>query len=433
MPESFNGGLVVILQSSKGFVALNPADIKQFYFIESIFQWFITGKLIYHDRDGFIESVCISGNEQIVILYGVDSNRDMLFDIFKIKKLSPADSNVEKGLFFEIVFVDSTFRMLANEVYSRSWSESSKISTIVEDLLNFAYIKKTPPDDKYLKINRWEDSINTMDNFVMPFWSPMKTIRWLNQKAKGNITNTSGYLCYNSTSDQIGGICSNWLTIEGLFGNYKNTTIKTYVDPKPYYFSVSDSLLYRNKILEWVRSGPDNHDIRHLGGGHRMSFDFDGKRFNDRSFIYSEVAPKFSMMGKYTLFPNIDNYSSNYKVESVDTDEELDNNFLSGWINRYSRQNSVIITTYGHEERYVGMQIDVRWESAGTSIPYNINLTGKYLVGSIIHVFGAHGSFGYLQKMKLLKNAYHDSENTDLIKAEKTNKEFEAGDLSVIL
>lgn len=409
--------LVVVLQTSKGFVALSSTDIQKFYFTEDIFSWFIMGSLIYHDRDGFIESVGLTGYEKMIVMYGNEPQREIAFDIYKIKKLMPSDTGVGKTTIFEIVFVDTTYSFLVERTFSRGWAESSKISTIVEETLNYAYIKKTPPDNSYLKINRWENTENTIDNFYIPYWSPMKAIRYLNQKGKGSITDSFGYVCYNSTYEGVGGMCANWLTLEGLFGNYKNTDLKTYVDPKTYLFQVPENLLYKNKILDWRREKSDSQDIRSLSGGRRIGFNFDSKRFIDRTYKYSDTVTKFSLMGSYSLFPAIDSHDSNIKISSGETADEVDNEYYYNWINRYSKQHVIGIMVYGAQERYAGMQIDVKWDSSATGDDYDKGLVGKYLVGSISHIFGSFGTTGYMQKMILFKNAYHNTENPSLIKA----------------
>jgi len=421
------GQLVIALRTKMGTVALDPANIKEFHFTEDIFSFSAYGKLIYHDRQGFIESAPLNGHEQVIVMYGSDeSERDMLFDFYRVKKISPSSSGVEKGVLIEIIFVDSSYTFLVDRDYSRSWTDATKISDITEDILKFAYIKKTPEEGD-IKIRRWEETDNELTDFIMPYWTPMKAIRWLNKRAKGNISGTSGYICYTSTFDGAGGLCMNCISMDALFGDHSNTTVKTEIDPETYYFNVGDSLLYRNKILDWKRGGTDYYSFKYLSGGHRVNYLFDSKRFTDKSYKYSETAEKYTMLGAYTLFPEIDNYSTEQKIIGAESDDEIDNVYYSGWVDRYSRQNSITVMVSGHESRFAGQQIDIKWESAATAEAYDINLTGKYLIKSITHTFGAPYSAGYLQKMTLLKNAYHDSKNTDLVKATRINKYTDSG------
>jgi hypothetical protein len=61
------------------------------------------------------------------------------------------------------------------------------------------------------------------------------------------------------------------------------------------------------------------------------------------------------------------------------------------------------------------------WPSGDYVSVVDKNMMGKYLVKSITHNFTPLDPTPYTQRMILIKNGYHDSDNTALTKAVKKN------------
>ena len=82
--------------------------IQEMYFIEDIFKQCIVGKISFLDRGGLQEFASFSGAEKIAIIYSVgESNRTLLFDIWKVGKIQQAASSKrEQEQLMEILFVD---------------------------------------------------------------------------------------------------------------------------------------------------------------------------------------------------------------------------------------------------------------------------------------------------------------------------------------
>ena len=69
-----SGVFSLVFNLESGRAVIDNSTIISMYFIEDIFSFSITGKLIINDMQGLIEFGPITGNETITVIYGKDEN-----------------------------------------------------------------------------------------------------------------------------------------------------------------------------------------------------------------------------------------------------------------------------------------------------------------------------------------------------------------------
>ena len=408
----------IILHLDGRSLILNSKDIVECYFIEDIFSFSLVGKLIFHDMYGIVEMGPLTGNEQIILEYGIDEDRQIAFDIWKIERIAQTNATQPTSeSLVEIHFVDKSFEYFTKRKFSRSFTSSDdnigKTSDIVKLILE--YMIGNP------NIGRWEDSIDVMD-FIMPYWTPIQSIMWLSKRCTGKDSGMPGYLCYNSTEAEP--FRTNYITLDKLFGNYVT-------DKKHYEFGEDDIYKFedncegykRKTITEWWINGIDKSSFSSIKGKKVFGYNITKKELLSNSYTYSDTIPKVMLFGKKSLFADISDNRTGNTVTSEDNSEDMDKIYYSNWIKRYSLQQVLNIILPGHETRYAGKQIEIAWPSTDPkSNLWNKQMKGKYLIKTVTHMLTSDGSnLNYRQRLVLLKNAYVDIDDKELIKSTRRN------------
>lgn len=405
------GVVSIMIITENGNAILMNEDIYEFYFIEDIFKFCMVGKLVFNDRYNFIENGPFTGNEKLFVAYGIgQSERQLVFEIWKIGKISQAGSGIRETSenMIEMFFVDPFFSGFTLRRYSRSWSDE-RYSDIMQDILNeMVFVKQ---GGRPLNI---EPSFNSTD-FVMPYWTPQTALKYLMRRARSLRTGTSGYLCYNCTKD---GFSTNLKTLNYLFLDIDKT-----IDLKPYRLQ-SNVVSDKNKILEWWINSLDRASLPNIRGGKWRGFDFNTKRFLEFDYKYSNAVKENVMLGRKTLYPKIDDIeSSNYMTGDTDLGT-LNDIAFHDWAKRYNVQFVLNLIVEGDDSRFAGQHIDVQWpsiQSGQDKGKFNNAFIGKYLVKSVTHTFMGGGNYPYRQRLVCIKNAYQDINSASLHPAEIKN------------
>lgn len=152
-----------------------------------------------------------------------------------------------------------------------------------------------------------------------------------------------------------------------------------------------------------------------------MGYNHDYRFLMDADNKYETSINKYTLMGKKSLFPLINDTSIRFDMEGDSDITILDNISGHEFIRRYINQMMLIITVRGNEKRYAGGMIDIMWPSSNKEDPYNINLAGYWMVKSITHHFNNNAPY-YHQKMTLIKTAYSDSTSEILAPSGKSRQ-----------
>lgn len=401
-------------------IQLDPKYVVSIEFNESIFSFCNHGKLIFHDVDGFIEQAPLTGNEKIRIIFGVEKHRERTFDIAKISKIVKSGSSTHQGFrtLLEIYFVDEFYFPSLQNRYSRSWS-NTQTSTIIKEIC-----------ENMIGIEHWnefEESSNNID-FCSPYWSSLEMLRWIIPRSKGKNSNSSSYLLFNNNSKEDF-LVSNLITLESLLSNnefMRNNfliNVEEWLESHKYFLTnhAETNFSSYNQILSYIWNGIDKHSYNTLKGGVRFGYDSSRKKLLQTQHNYKDDTEELTMLGGKTLFTDISNPTTSYKNIGESNISSLDNIYMDKWTKSYCCQNTLNISVRGHETRYAGGLIEIPWPSVSPDEILNKNLQGIYLVSEVKHWFNSMSSYPYMQRLKLIKNAFDDSDHDKLVKSTKKN------------
>ena len=421
--ELKKGIFSIVIITENAPVVLNNADINEFFFIEDIFKFCIVGQLTFNDRYNLMQFGPFTGNEKIAVIYSVgEKERELVFDVWKVGKIQQTGGGMreEDQNLITMQFIDPFYSPLILRKYSRSWSDK-KYSDIMKDVLNNMVFFK----EGGAKFNV-EESTNKTD-FIIPYWKPLTAMRYLMRRGKGSESGTSGYLCFNNTDK---GFSHNLVTM-----NYLLTDLGQTLDKTKYEFNASE-VSKENKILEWWINGLDRNSNAILRGGIWRGYDFNTKKLLDNEFVYSNGADETVMLGRKTLYNQIDDISSSNNMVGENDLIKLNEIAYNDWTKRYNMQFIVNLIVEGHEKRFAGQQIEIKWPSininVGDNVTFNDLLQGKYLIKSVTHSFNPGSTFYYKQRLVLIKNAYNNINSKILYKSNKMNLFIEEATQQII-
>lgn len=392
--------VILLLESTN--VIIDTQDIEILYFVEDITMPCITGKMIFNDRVGIMEYGPFIGTEKISIQYGRREDREQIFEIFKIGAIRQGNTgNAVSDSLIELHFVDITFMPLTLKRYSRSFGSNQRYSDIVRHIL----VNMVSIDSKFTSIRQ---TVNRINNYIMPYWTPLQTIKFLAKRSKDN--NGSGFLFFNNTQN---GFKSNFKSYNFLLGkdNYKE---------KERYFFESESVDLENKVLEWWIDGIDKFSNKFIRGGKFLGYDFSTKSLLEENFDYSDGIRNSIILGRKSLYPDISD-TANIHLYGDNSPDILKNRAYSEWAYRYNKQFILNIIVEGREDRFAGQLLEIEWPSLDRKNYYSKNLKGNYLVKTVTHSFGRDVGIPYKQRLVLIKNGYNQIDSRSLVKASKYN------------
>jgi hypothetical protein len=311
----------------------------------------------------------------------------------------------------ELFFVQEMFFPLNHKVYSRSWTDT-KTSDIVKDICR---VMLDNPE-----LAEWEDSNEILENFYMPHWRPKDAIKWLTERSSGFTSKQGGYLFYTNRN----GV--NFITIDKLMSSTK-------MDEEVYTLGAAVSDWSYNHILGWKVLGLDSTAKRYIRGGVRRGFDSSTKTFLESSNTYNDSIAKHTILGGYSIFPDISDSDAQYHLDGDSDIKHLDNIFQNDFIKRYNRQQMTEIIVPGKiKDRFCGGLVEIEWPSSVKDQKINKMMKGLYLVKSITHQWSANQSPYYTQKLVLMKNGYTDADASKVVKLVKATKKNPYGERSSI-
>ena len=359
---------------SKKMLQIANRDILEFTFIEDIFGMVPVATLEFIDRSGVIEALPIKGQEVITIAFGpaAGSSESGLLkaEAFVSIGLDFKSENQTAGSAMGVVcykLVNPFYLTLNFRRYSRSWSGKKGTEIIRHICTHMMGDGKDPME--YVQI---EESQEIIDKFIMPYWTPSETIRWLLKRMSGSKSLSPGYLFYCNSKG------FNLVTIPYLINDVFNPT-----ETSKYFFtSTGDEQFFdENRILGHKTYPPSNQALERIAGGIKYSPDFFTKDQKEDIYFNTMQLEKYSSIfnGSENLFKDVN--SHNASIENVAGGYTTMNNmFGNEWIRRYIKQLQIDVLVKGNVKRFAGMKIFIDWPSiAGAGDKKNELYTGRWL------------------------------------------------------
>lgn len=396
---------VIIQLGALKTVMIDNKDIFDCYFNEDIYSVCCFGKLTLTDKYGLKEMGPLTGSEKILIAFGKSSIQQREFSLLRIGKISSTTGFKQgQASVIELYFTDSYYKNLTSLKFSKAWGTKVKASDVISDLVkNMLQVTSTD-----LNI---ETSDTYLENFCMPYWTPIETIRWISNRSKGTKGKCNyGYLFFSSGKKYI-----NFVTLDSLFNSAD-------IDSDIYVLETTQ-INNDNRVLSWQQNGVDNQGMKEFGGGALLGFDTKTKTMigiePDESFVYATAVKELSSLGSNSLFTN-NNDGVKYNTYMYDLTGESDkivlkNLFYNNFIRRYALQNCVKLVCQGHNKRYAGQKINIQWPSMTATQLYSSMDSGSYLVKSVLHRFTPLQTPYFIQTLTCIRNAYGKIQGSNTI------------------
>ena len=416
----------VTLNFTNGYFTLDNSLIVGMYYIEDIFASFVTGKLTFVDNFGLLEYGPMTGNETILIQYtGVGEGKTSCvkqFQILKISEVSPASIGESKNSqIIELHFMDPFFSIFNLRQFSRSWPKDTEGHVIIKDIIT----KMAKVDEKYINTDSWEECNEKLESYYIPWWNCSTSIKWLMKRLSGKKSNNSGYLFFTNsqfsdkrtTEEQL--FTLNFVTLDSLLSSKEVLKLDD-SDNGVYTLAGEDLNSYEYNIIQsYTLNMVDKQAIKGIAGGRYYGYNNKDKTLLDIPFTYNDHLKKHTILGESSLFDDISDLSMSRYFTGEQDQKFIENIAYDDWIKRYVMQNYVTIVVPGHEKRYAGALIEVKFPSDNTH-GYMEQLSGGYLIKTITHYWSPTEVVKYKQKLVLIKNGY-DKESELLVPAEKKN------------
>ena len=409
---------IQIAIDQKTIYLLDSAHIRECYFIEDIFTHCIIGKLVFTDVKGLFEHGPLTGNELLSIVYGTEESREIVFDIWKVENvIQTSPNNPTDESLIEIVFVDTSYYNMFVTKTSFSFAAQTLYTKMTD------YILENMVGWSPNLINTEPCTNFSTDPMAFPYWTPSEIIKFTLKRARSSITKKSGYLCYNSTQD---GWKTNVRTLDYLMSDQNK------IDSKKFVFeNANENPHGQNKIFEWWIEGINKNAMDMTRGGVWKGFDTSQRKFLNNEWTYADGVQNMFALGTKSLYSDVSDKNSYHKLTGEKTQEDLEMVTYDNWVKQYDSQLQLNIITPGSEKRYAGLQIEIEWPSTqrheftNKGVQFQKQMKGKYLIKTIVHNFtgkSTGSNINYIQRIKLLKNAYQESDASTLFTIPSKNQ-----------
>jgi len=406
----------------KKIAELGNSIIRKFTMVESLEQMFITGELVFEDNYGIVEKLPITGNEQIEINFIQETEKGttptkrlektIIFEIFKISRETGVNARTN---LYTFSLVEEGFFNLLGISYSQSFS-NVKVSEIISSILNHQL------DFKKKKITFTVEETIDRINFIIPYWKPTTSIRYLTKIARrSKYPQEGGFIFYSSLGKE-----TSKTTIKSF------TSIATLLEQKPnvdesekFYYKVAtvSSEFINTVIAAKTNKFINREDLKNgVQGKTFYGIDF----LNDKNIIMkekgiSDFIKRNIFLGSNLHLPNsIENKKAQVTFKGYHQEGLLEAE--SDYFFRMSFESAGEDNIYcnGNMDRYAGKMIYIA-EGGGSSADamYNEKRSGTWLIKKIVHHFVRES---YEQKITIVKDATFDSDQQVLNKLEPKKK-----------
>jgi hypothetical protein len=388
--------------------------------IEDVTNFVITGSVIFADSISLKEFLPLIGGEKIRIKFRTGEDFDWYEKEFIITKLANEEGKQGRSKFIRFYFASEEILNSYMTRFSKSYRNQA-ISGILNDVITSQL--KTKKDLNF------ETSSNSI-NFIIPYWTPNQTIKFLMNKGISSLTKDSGYLFFENKNG------FNFVTISGIFQTVPEKDIIMHRIKNDNEQSLS-AYVGLVKYMTQIKTIDILQDVS-LGvtGGSCYTFDYATKSFIKREMEWEKLNDRQGVsLGKNSLYVDgfinkdaqieeftgyiNDRVFNNYDFPNSINDQTkvyLRNKNLYNILNN----NSLIIGKAGDSELTCGVLVKTE-QFSGEKNDYNEKMHGNYLVKAVRHKIST--TSGYEQICLITKPFYNtDPNNITNVVSGKVNR-----------
>jgi len=379
-----------------------------FEIIEDITNFGLTGSFDFTDVMGIKEFGPLVGGEKIKVLFRTDETFDFVshdFIISKIARESQVGNNLPRKS-LKIYFVSELIYNNVNRVFSKSYNHKT-VSQIVEDI--YTNLLNGTKDKNF------ESTKNTI-SYIIPFWTPQKTIQYLMKSALSSSNDDGGFVFFETLKKV------NFISLmkiykqDPVFDFYFHKHVKTDGERYTGYLGIPN--YYENihtiDILKETESGVYGSTIYVFDHalGQFVKYSLNHKNTEKQNNmgqiipIYEGYEAKESKVEFYCDYIN-DRLGNGVEYQkSIDEQVKLElrNRVLYGALNK----NAYVIGVYGNSDLSCGSMITADFKSQDENDMLNDKMTGRYLLKAIKHKITIEA--GYSQVLLFTKPFYSADE-----------------------
>jgi hypothetical protein len=397
------------LESHKGDVREFEGFFTELEIIEDITNFTLSGSMIFTDTLDLKEYLPIMGGEKLRIKFRTGEDFDWYEKEFIITKV--AMENVTTGRHKTIQLYFASEEILTN--FKAQYSKSYKNKT-PSDILSDVFSDQL----KSKKELNSEKTSNSM-NFIIPYWNPFQTIKFLMNRSMSSVSKDSGYLFYENGEgfnfESLSGIFKKTATKEiylHQLRNADNQPITAFVGVAKY-----QTYLKTTDLIEDVRKG--------ITGSSVYTFDYGTKSFMKREMEWEKFTDKNGVsIGKNSIYTDgfvhkdavvdeFTGYVNDRIVEGVDFPNSINDQSKIFLRNRnlfnILNNNSLVVGKSGDSGLFCGTLVKVE-QMGGEKNTLNEKLYGNYLLKCVKHKINL--TEGYNQVILMSKPFYsNDPDN----------------------
>jgi hypothetical protein len=394
----------IVLESHTGRIKEFEGFFSDLEITEDVTNFTLSGNIIFTDTTSMKEYLPIVGGEKLRIKFRTSDEFDWYEKEFIITKI--ADETVQEGRHKTIRMYFASEELLTN--FKQQYSKSFKNKT-PSDIVQTIFSEQL----KSQKTLTVEGTANSL-NFIIPYWNPLQTLRFLMQHSLSAETGDSGYLFYENGEgfnfESISHIFAKKAEKEIVLHQIRNSDNKSsvaFIGTAKY-----QSYLKTVDLIEDIKKG--------ITGSSVYTFDYGTKGFMKREMEWHQFTNKTgTVLGSNSIYTS----GSVFKDSSIDefseyvNDRVLDGVDFPMSINDQTKaflrnrnlyhslnNNSLVIGKSGDSELFCGMLIKAE-QFGGEINTVNEKLYGNYLVKGIKHKINSEE--GYQQVVLLTKPFYN--------------------------
>jgi len=356
---------------------------------ESIFEQFMTGKLIILDSLDMIANVPIIGNETLQL--DIDTNQydapiKLDFTIYKIDKdVQVQKRNVKNKMYIVYFCSDEIIKNFLHPI-------SRKFSDFPENVLQWI-LTNAMESEKTLTSTATAESIDFHSNF----WKSSDIIKYLS--VNSSTSEYSDYIFYEDFSG------FNFKPVSELLSESSLQTLT--------YETTSESFIKLNNIRSFkFETYFDLLTLLKVGffGSTLFKHDVSNYEYTKTESVFSDRENDITSLGKYSFFQSsLSNATNKVDVNYMDHDIININSTQQKLLNQYN----IVAKMNGDFSRKCGMVVDFSFPNTDNESPTNDQFDGNWLINGIKHIFFQNTS--YEQNVLLSKNSAFDNDKLESI------------------